>query len=126
MQIKEAIHWLATGIEICAALLVAIGVAQALIGVCRIPFNRESPETKNTAVRLQLGRWLMLALEFELAADIVLTAFAPTWDEIGQLAAVAGLRTALNFFLQREIAVSESGSAEGRSAARPSAPEFAR
>ena len=54
-------------------------------------------------VRLKLGRWLALALEFELAADILRTAVAPTWSEIGQLAAIAALRTALNFFLQREI-----------------------
>ena len=44
-----------------------------------------------------------MALEFELAADILRTAVAPTWSEIGQLAAIAALRTALNFFLQREI-----------------------
>ena len=54
-------------------------------------------------VRLRLGRWLSLVLEFELAADILRTAVAPTWTEIGQLAAIAALRTALNFFLQREI-----------------------
>ncbi|MFC7735153.1 DUF1622 domain-containing protein [Roseomonas sp. GCM10028921] len=52
---------------------------------------------------LRLGRWLALALEFELGADILRTAIAPTWSEIGQLAAIAAVRTALNFFLQREI-----------------------
>ena len=54
-------------------------------------------------VRLRLGRWLALALEFLLAADILRTAVAPTWSEIGQLAAIATIRTALNFFLQLEI-----------------------
>ena len=54
-------------------------------------------------IRLTLGRWLALALEFELAADILRTAIAPTWNEIGQLAAIIVLRTALNYFLQREI-----------------------
>lgn len=39
----------------------------------------------------------------ELGADILRTAVAPTWSEIGQLAAIATLRTALNFFLQQEI-----------------------
>ena len=55
------------------------------------------------STRLRFGRWLSLALEFQLAADILKTAVAPTWDEIGQLAAIAVLRTALNFFLQREV-----------------------
>jgi uncharacterized membrane protein len=58
-------------------------------------------------VRLRMGRWLALALEFLLAADILETAVAPTWEEIGQLAAIAALRTALNFFLQREIDAAE-------------------
>uniref|UniRef100_UPI0025D2436C DUF1622 domain-containing protein n=1 Tax=uncultured Sphingomonas sp. TaxID=158754 RepID=UPI0025D2436C len=54
-------------------------------------------------VRLRLGRWLAVALEFLLAADILRTAVAPSWDEIGKLAAVATLRTLLNYFLQKEI-----------------------
>jgi uncharacterized membrane protein len=59
-------------------------------------------------VRLRLSRWLVLALEFQVAADILHTAVAPTWDEIGQLAAVIVLRTVLNFFLQMEIERSAS------------------
>lgn len=54
-------------------------------------------------MRLHLGRWLAVALEFELGADILRTAVAPTWSEIGQLAAIAAVRTALNYFLQAEI-----------------------
>ena len=54
-------------------------------------------------IRLRLGRWLAVALELELAADILRTAIAPTWNEIGQLAAIVVLRTVLNFFLQKEI-----------------------
>jgi hypothetical protein len=54
-------------------------------------------------IRLRLGRWLALGLEFLLAADILRTAVAPIWNEIGQLAAIAVLRTALNYFLQKEI-----------------------
>ena len=61
------------------------------------------PEARKTDMRLQLGRWLSLALEFELAADILRTAIAPTWEEIGKLAAIAALRTLLNYFLEREI-----------------------
>ncbi len=47
--------------------------------------------------------YLALGLEFALAADILRTAIAPSWRDIGQLAAIATLRTALNFFLEREI-----------------------
>ena len=60
------------------------------------------PGEKN-AVRLTLARWLAVALEFELAADILNTAVTPTWSDIEKLAAIATLRTALNYFLQKEI-----------------------
>jgi uncharacterized membrane protein len=45
----------------------------------------------------------VLALEFQVAADILRTAVAPTWNEIGRLAAIIVLRTVLNFFLRKEI-----------------------
>ncbi len=61
----------------------------------------QEPQTEH--IRLRLGRWLALALEFELGADILRTAIAPTWGEIGQLAAIAAIRTLLNYFLQKEI-----------------------
>jgi len=63
----------------------------------------ELSDGSREAVRLRLARWLALALEFELAADILRTAVSPNWDEIGKLAAIATLRTLLNYFLQREI-----------------------
>ena len=55
------------------------------------------------AVRLTLGRWLAVALEFELAADVLNTAVTPSWSDIEKLAAIAALRTALNYFLEKEI-----------------------
>ncbi|SCL35500.1 Uncharacterized membrane protein [Micromonospora nigra] len=56
-----------------------------------------------TVIRLSLGRFLTLGLEFQLAADILRTAFAPTLAQIGQLAAIAAIRTALNFVLRWEV-----------------------
>jgi uncharacterized membrane protein len=64
------------------------------------------------AIRLGLGRWLALALELLLGADILRTAVEPSWDEIGRLAAIAAIRTALNYFLQREIAAEARMAAE--------------
>lgn len=54
-------------------------------------------------VRLVLGRFLALGLEFQLASDLLRTAVAPSFEEIGKLAAVAAIRTALNYFLSQEI-----------------------
>jgi uncharacterized membrane protein len=107
--VKELTLWLSTLTEGLAALIIAIAVIEAAFRTAGVLFRDVLParaalshEAKED-VRLRLGRWLALALEFLLAADILRTAVAPTWSEIGQLAAIAAIRTALNFFLQQEI-----------------------
>ena len=62
-----------------------------------------APEGRFVGVRLTLARYLSLALEFQLAADILSTAIAPSWDQIGKLAAIAVIRTGLNYFLAQEV-----------------------
>jgi uncharacterized membrane protein len=57
----------------------------------------------------RLGVWLLLGLEFELAADIIRTAIAPTWTDIGQLASIAAIRTFLNYFLESDIEKLQAG-----------------
>ena len=71
-----------------------------------------------TSVRLVLARYLALALEFQLGADILSTAIAPSWEEIGQLGAIAVIRTGLNFFLTREMETERArvGGAPGETA----------
>lgn len=55
-------------------------------------------------IRLNFGRWLSLALEFQLAADIVNTTVAPSFAALGKLGVIALIRTFLNFFLTKELA----------------------
>lgn len=106
--IKTLVEHLSTLVEAFAALVIAVAVAEAAVRTALIVLpgrgshDRHEHHAKE-AVRLRLGRWLALSLELLLAADILQTAIAPTWDDIGKLAAVAAIRTALNFFLQREI-----------------------
>jgi uncharacterized membrane protein len=109
---KQLTFYLAYAIEGAAALIIAAAAAQAIAGSFRVLFRSRAGASSVRSpahlpsqedVRLELGRWLALALEFELAADILRTAVAPTWNEIGQVAAIIVLRTALNFFLRLEI-----------------------
>jgi uncharacterized membrane protein len=93
--IKAATIDLATAIEAGAAVIIAFATIRA---AAHIVAQRSAED-----VRMNLGRGLSLALEFEVAADILRTAIAPTWTQIGQLAAIVALRTALNYVLQREI-----------------------
>lgn len=106
---KTATIYLSTGIEAMAALVIAFASLQAAWhGMRLFLIHPREPEERKTEIRLRLGRWLSLAFEFLLAADILLTAIAPTWNEIGKLAAIATLRTLLNFFLEREIRNAET------------------
>ena len=95
--------YLATGVEVCAAIVIGIAAVEAFISTLLLFVMRNNPPEAKETVRLRLGRWLAVALEFGLAADILRTAVAPNWSEIGQLVVIAFLRTALNFFLQHEL-----------------------
>ena len=99
---------LASGVEAVAGLIIAFAAIQAAIGAIALFLHKPQSELKpqhpsTEDIRLRLGRWLALALEFELGADILRTAIAPSWYDIGQLAAIATIRTLLNYFLQKEI-----------------------
>lgn len=100
---KLLIEYLARGVEFAAALIIAIAAARATWQSMRLLFSSDAPAEAKVAVRLTLGRWLAVALEFELAADVLNTAVTPTWSDIEKLAAIAALRTALNYFLEKEI-----------------------
>jgi uncharacterized membrane protein len=100
---KQSTLYLASGVEAVAGLVIAVAVIEAAWRTARIIMRPLPGHDQQEDVRLHLGRWLALALEFELAADILRTAVAPTWNEIGQLAAIVVLRTVLNYFLQQEI-----------------------
>lgn len=104
--VVEGVRWLRLAIETTGAGIIALGLAIALLAFVRSFRERNRPERATegyNGVRLTLARYLALALEFQLGADILSTAIAPTWDQIGKLGAIAVIRTALNFFLGREM-----------------------
>jgi len=100
--VYAAVQWLRLGLETTGAAVVAIGAARGLAGLVRCLAG--AGERAFGGVRVTLARYLSLALEFQLAADILSTSIAPSWDQIGKLAAIAVIRTALNYFLAREMA----------------------
>lgn len=95
---KEGTLYLAMGVEGAAALVIGLAALQAVFRALSTFLGRTKGRGGEVRdhIRFDLGRWLALGLEFELAADILRTAVAPTWNEIGQLAAIAVLRTLLN------------------------------
>jgi len=107
-QSKVWIEHLAGGIELGAAVIIGLAAMEAMWKALPLFLRRDLSQELKVKVRLSLGRWLALGLEFALAADILRTAVAPTWRDIGQLAAIAVLRTGLNYSLEREIAREEA------------------
>ena len=107
------VRWIKLGVEIFGAGLVTLGVCVAIGQLVRNFAARKLAEF--TTTRLILARYLALALEFELGADILGTAISPSWDQIGKLGVVAVIRTGLNFFLSMEMKrekTAEKGEAE--------------
>ena len=97
----------AAGVALVLDMLVIVsvcaGAAAAIHGTLRYLWEGAHPIGYRRGIWMSFARWLMLALEFALAADLVETAIAPSWDQIGQLASIAAIRTGLGFFLERDI-----------------------
>jgi uncharacterized membrane protein len=96
-----------TIIQIMALLVVAFGTIQAFILSLRAMLNPTAAGHNFHSGYVQYARWLIAGLTFQLAADIIQTSFAPSWDEIGQLAAIAAIRAFVNYFLEHDMAQEE-------------------
>jgi uncharacterized membrane protein len=100
-HVRDFVDFLIPIVDAIGATVIGIGVLLAFgiwvlseIRIRRVPYER---------VRLQLGRFLALGLEFQLGADLLGTAVKPSYSEIGKLGAVAAIRTTLNYFLALEL-----------------------
>jgi uncharacterized membrane protein len=87
--------------EISSVIIIGVGLGLALYFFVRTLLTKQ--KFQYIRFRLSLGKFLVVALEFQLAADIIGTAIAPSWEEIALVAAVALVRTFLNYFLNLEI-----------------------
>lgn len=99
--VAAGVQWLRLAVELLGALIIGLGTLLAAASFVTALLTRQLADF--TAIRLLLARYLALALEFQLGADILSTAIAPTWDALGKLAAIAVIRTGLNYFLSHEM-----------------------
>ena len=115
--LTTTVHLLVGVVEACGVIVIVIGALWTFARFIWIGL-RERDAAACSRVRVSLGRFLALGLEFQLASDILRTAVAPGFRELGQLAVVATIRTALNYFLAKEIATEQrqmAGQDDGRS-----------
>lgn len=102
--VTRVLGLLAVVVDASTGVAIGVGVLATLVKTARLGFERgASLDSTMSEIRITLGRWLALALELALAADILRTVMVPSWDEIGKLGAIVVLRTVLNYFLEREI-----------------------
>ena len=99
-QLSEAA---ALFIATISVLIVAWGAIEAGFALTRIIVAGRATHGERKIVWRRLGTWLLLGLEFELAADIVQTVISPEWADVGQLGAIAAIRTFLNYFLEKDL-----------------------
>jgi uncharacterized membrane protein len=88
-SLKPMAELIATGVEVAAALIIAYGV---LDGTVLAIIDRRSETCLRKTAWVRFGVWLSPGLEFQLAADIVRTAIAPTWANLGQLTGIGVIR----------------------------------
>lgn len=101
--LKHGAELTALVVEALAVLLVGYGAAESFIVCIRHVFHGRTIAGWRKQVFVRFGVWLLVGLQFALAADIVRSVIAPTWNDIGQLAAIAAIRTFLNYFLERDL-----------------------
>jgi uncharacterized membrane protein len=90
-------------IDAMAVAIVGYGAVEAFIRLAWVGFALRASHGSRKQIWQRFGVWLLLGLEFELAADIIGTVVSPTWRDIGELAAVAVIRTFLNYFLEKDV-----------------------
>ena len=104
---EETFHTIAiyvvTVVEMAAVAVVACGAGSAVVRLVSLASSQGWQQGSRKAIWRDFGIWLVLGLEFELAADIVRSVVTPTWLETGQLAAIAVIRTFLNYFIEKDL-----------------------
>jgi uncharacterized membrane protein len=97
-----ATDYAATGIDGLALILIVVGAIQAFVSaIWAMLLSADGHERRD--IWLRFARWLVAGLTFQLAADIIETAISTSWDSVGRIAAIAAIRTFLNYFLERDL-----------------------
>lgn len=98
-------------VELAAILVVSFGALEAFVMLLGPAFRPATSHGARKAIWRRFGMWLLLGLEFMLAADIIASVISPTWQDIGELGAIAVIRTFLNYFLERDLEKAEPAEA---------------
>jgi uncharacterized membrane protein len=100
----SVINIVSFSLNIAGALITVWGIIVSLIELVRKEFSHKEECIKyNELIRIKLGSYLVLALEFFIASDIIKTIITPTWEGLGVLGAIVIIRTVLSYFLTKDL-----------------------
>lgn len=100
--LRQTTEWSVLLIDSIALTLVLIGTLEAVVAGLRMMFSSPNGHRKRDAW-LRYARWLVAALTFQLAADIIETSITTDWMAIARVGAIAVIRTFLNYFLEKDL-----------------------
>ena len=89
-------------IDALALIIIFVGTIDAFIRALPLVFGSRSGHPGRD-IWLRYAHWLVAGLTFQLAADIIETSITTNWESLGRLAAIAVIRTFLNYFLERDL-----------------------
>jgi uncharacterized membrane protein len=98
-----ATEYSATIINFLALIIIVYGTVEAFFAALKAVFSSADGRERRD-IWLRQARWLVAGLTFQLGADVIETAVTTSWDAVGRIAAIAAIRTFLNFFLERDMA----------------------
>ena len=102
--------WVVSLCQLLALFVIITGIVKALIIYGRHIFTNSSSALAFQGSRLELGYAFSLGLSFLVGGSILKTTITPSWNDLGQLAAIIVLRTVLNYLLLQAIDKSSNNS----------------
>lgn len=106
-ELMETLELAATAVDIIGILIVLYGFVLGLVQFIRAEFGRFSGDFGGIMscekVRLMLGTYILLGIEFMIASDIINTVISKSVESLIFVAALVVIRTAISFFLGREL-----------------------
>ncbi|MFO7864003.1 MAG: DUF1622 domain-containing protein [Salinivirgaceae bacterium] len=106
VYLKNAFEYLYITIGTVGVAIIVWGVVLTVYRLLKLEFSRlkdKSIYRERESVRHQFASYLLLALEFLIAADIIATVIHPSFEEIAILASIVMIRTVISYFLEKEI-----------------------
>lgn len=103
--VHEVFQYVILGVSVIGSLVVVWGVTESIVSFTAIKFSKTTKElfTESEAIRQRLGSHLLLGLEIFIGGDIIASVVSPSWESVGILAAIVGVRTVLSYFLHLEL-----------------------